>query len=130
MPDKPEVSGSGTSRVYSIEARLSPSFKQPPCEKGGLILDSEWRQVPLARPSEGVPTNLRVEYYAVAAGFVSHVSALALAWWFLAQCDAYGGVEVRIVEHVHEYSYSITRKAEGEPFTEPSPLKSLESANA
>jgi hypothetical protein len=129
---KPETSVSGTSPVYSIEARLIPSFKQPPREENGMMLDGEWRRVNVSPSPIGVPDKLLCADMARANGFVSHVSAMALAWWFLAECDQYGGVEVRIVEHVYEYSYSIKRRGEGESITKPGLLylKPVEATDA
>ena len=110
------MTGSGTSYVYKIEARLSNSTVSGPMENCGMLLDGEWRLVPTdhAPPGYGVsgrylPASAREN------GFLSMEQATALAWWFIAE-SVLGNIETRLVEYRFEYSWSAVKAAEGEPF--------------
>lgn len=99
--------------VYTIEARRTDNM--PPLEVCGVIFDGVWRDVSIARVSgTGVPNNAWLTG-AAENGYLSHDTAMALAWWFLASAD--GCVEARLVEYDFKYSYSAERVAEGEPIT-------------
>ena len=100
---KEHGSGSGTQRVYIVEARSTSM--EPQCH-GGMILDQRWRRVNFARGAPGVPVNLW-NAEAERLGFLNYEAALALAFWFLAAAGKSCGwsIDVRLVQIEFSYKY-------------------------
>ena len=109
-------SGKGSGPVYTVEARITNS-EFGPRDVCGKLLDCEWRHIEFERSKIGIPADIMFTL-AAEDGYVSRTAAMALAWWVLA-ATRFEMVEVRIVEHHFEYSYSVEQKAFGEPFTRP-----------
>lgn len=106
---KEHGNGSGSTRVFVVEARSTYSQPQKHC---GMILDDKWREVHFPKALIGVQ-NLCMYADAIQHGFMNYEAAMALAHWFLAEptddktfpfpalC-----IETRLVEIEYKYEYS------------------------
>jgi hypothetical protein len=98
-------SGSGTAYAYAIEARTT--YPEPHCI-GELIVDGEWRRVPVrvARGGGfGVPSQTWCKQ-ADDLDLLSYHAALSLAAWFVAAQPINGGcVQMRMVRVRVEWKY-------------------------
>lgn len=97
---KEHGNGSGTQRVYIVEARSTFTEPQP---HRGMILDQRWRRVNFDRGAPGVPVNL-LNAEAERLGFLNYAAALALAHWFLAAPSGIC-IEARLVQVEFIYKY-------------------------
>lgn len=109
--EKPST-GQGTSRVYTVEVRLSHGL--PPTEECGMLLDGVWRRLYPELSRFGVPSGLQFVTEAEAQGYVAFETGMTLAYWFLASCSRLA-VEARLVEHEFVHTYRVTRLSDGEP---------------
>lgn len=104
-------SGSGTTVGYRVEARTTAP--NGPQDINGVILDGEWRTVPIGKapPGFGVPVGWQGPH-SEEQGLVPYETAMALAYWFCAGGGAYC-VEVRLARYEIVYEFSVERKGSG-----------------
>ncbi len=104
-------SASGSTELFVVETRSSYTSPQ---KHGGMIVDSQWRQVHFPKSPIGVP-NLTATLHPEAAshGLFNYEAAMALAYWWMALPDddkifpfpSYC-IETRIVKVKYTYSWS------------------------
>lgn len=105
--------GSGTTNVYTVEARYNYHEPTTLC---GQQFDNRWREVQFERSTIGVPSNT---FPLDLSGFYSFNAAQALRYWFLAQATMSAGafcIETRLVRHKAKYSYEVKAEAYVDPF--------------
>ena len=119
--DRTYGSGSGTQRLYFVEARqtCAPQLVIPPNDygAGGFILDHEWRRVPEEAGSRFIVPVSPLLPPTSHDGLMNEQAALAFAHLFLAILAANFRdlcVECRLVEVKYEWTYTTTETGVGE----------------
>ena len=114
IPDaKACPSGSGTERLFSVEARYN--YHEPKVIAGQMF-DNRWKRIPYSDAPHGIPKPRYISQGRSASNLLTRQEAEAIRWWFICIAEAsenVGGslcLETRIVEHEVEYSYSVTPK--------------------
>jgi hypothetical protein len=107
------ASGTATSTVYSVEARVAVKGNQP-IVREGMKIDYEWRKIHFEKNSRfGIPNH--VDEKARDYGFLSYNTAMALAYWLMTELE-YQDICVRLVEHEIIITHKITRGKSLKPF--------------
>lgn len=93
------TSGSMTAIGYRVEARMGlPEVIET---IGDQHFANEWKPIALAKNTPGVPSSAVYGEHLALTGCLSYHQAMALAWWFMAECEARCkyGMDVRVTAH-------------------------------
>jgi hypothetical protein len=116
--DNKKSSRGGSGVYYRVEVRRCMDGCQPLPLLENLIVDREWRTIPVQNlPGVGgVYNDILCNPLAVNDDLMTYRTAMAIAWAVLALRDGYA-LEVRLVRYRHEYTSSTIREGALEPFS-------------
>jgi hypothetical protein len=90
---------------YRVEARMG--LPGAITTIGEQHFSNEWKRVAVVKHSPGVPSSAIYGDRLALAGCMSYHQAMALAWWFMAECEARAeyGMDVRVTAHNVDVSW-------------------------
>lgn len=103
------VSGSGTQRCWTVEARAAVGCSRAKAPVAGMWgtkvwSDHHWERVGFKEGTPGVPAGQPWDEF-TKHGFYSYAAAQALRWWFVAEQGSFGALDTRLVEYEFKYSW-------------------------